>query len=147
MWRSVMCMALVMAGGCYGYVPVGQSAPRNGELVRVELTDEGSVEIARLVGPGPQAIAGRVLAATDNELTLGVQAVEFRRREEQFWVGERLTVPRPLIARVERRRLSPIRTALTTVGTLLAATLLVDVFTGGESLFGGKRDPGGTPGG
>lgn len=140
-------MALVTTVGCYRYVPIGGSMPRNGERVRVELTDQGSAEIARMVGPGPQAISGRVLAATETELTLGVEVVEFRRREEQFWVGEPLAVPRPLIARVERRQLSRVRTALTTVATLLAAAMIVDVFTGGEALFGGKRDPGGIPGG
>jgi len=35
---------------------------------------------------------------------------------------------------------------LTTVGTLLAAALIVDVFSGGEALFGGKQGGGGNTG-
>ncbi len=145
MWRIALCTILLISTGCYRYAAIEGVAPRSGERVRVELTDQGTAELARLLGPGPVAIAGRVLTADDGELTLGVQAVAFRRREEQFWVGERLSIPRPLIARVERRTLSRTRTALTTVASLVAAVLVVDFFTGGEALFGGKRDGGGQP--
>ena len=146
MWRIALCTVLLAGTACYRYVPTEGTIPQSGERVRVELTDQGSAEMARLLGPGPVAIAGRVLAADEAELTVGVQAVEFRRREEQFWVGERLSVPRPLIARVERRKLSRTRTILTTVASLAAAVLIVDVFAGGEALFGGKNDGGGQAG-
>ena len=144
MSKLLLCGALLMSVACYRYVPAGDIAPRTGERARLELTDQGSAEMARLLGPGPLAVLGNVIAADDVSITLGVQAVEFRRREEQFWVGERLVVPRTLIARTERRQLSRSRTALATVVSLVAAVAIIDVFRGGEALFGGKRDDGGT---
>ena len=144
MRRFALLGAVLTSMACYRYVPAEGAISSSDERVRIELTDRGSADLAHLLGPGPVAVAGRVIAATDSQVTLSVLVVEFRRGEEQFWVGESLAIPRPLISRVERRELSRRRTVLAAVTALVGAVIVVDLFRGGEALFGGKRDGDGT---
>jgi len=132
--------APALFANCYSYIPSPQPPPP-GTRVEAELTDMGTVEMARYVGPGAGAIEGRLLGATDSVLTLGVIAVRQRNGVESYWSGESVPVPRALVSAVGARRLSRTRTALA-VSVATAAVAGAAMLFAGRGV-GGGRGPGG----
>ena len=141
---AALFLALFGSIGCYAYTPLETPAPAPGARLKVELTDQGTADLAPLVGPGAVSLAGRLEERGPESLTLAVSAVEFRRREEEFWDGEPVTIPQPAIARVFERRVSRTRSTLASIAVVAGAVILVDLFSGGETLFGGKSGGGGS---
>lgn len=134
---------LATAGGCYEYRPAAAGAVPMGRAVEVELTDSGSVVVARTVGPAVEAIAGTLVADSADELVLAVARVRRRDAGASPWGGERVRVPRPLVARVRTRQLSRTRSVL--AGAAVAAGLLAAraAFAGlGGSNAGRGQGPG-----
>ncbi len=95
----------VLLCGCYVNVPVA-GAPDPGERVHVALTDQGSIDLAQYLGRNIASVDGRLLVGTDSALSLSVSQVSTRAGEDQFWKGEKITLPRRTIATVEGRKLS-----------------------------------------
>ena len=137
---SLTLLALpALLSSCHTYQPV-TTTPPSGVRVRAELTDLGTVEMARHVGPGVGAIEGRVLEATDSVVTLGVLTVRNRNGIENYWKGERVAVPRELVSALSTRELSRARTTLaagTLVGVAAAVAVLFATGTIGGSQGGG----------
>ena len=102
---------MVLLGGCYGYYPASTPAPV-GREVQVTLSDSGSFALARQVGPSTAAIDGRLASDSGNAMVLSVTNVRRRDGSEIDWKGERVTVPRPIVIKVEERRFSRGRTTL-----------------------------------
>src|SRR5690242_10861185 len=76
--------ALLMLGvglqlGCYNYLPLRRSGLTPSSYLAVTLTESGSEELARYLGPDALVVRGRYLAATDRGLALAVESVESRR--------------------------------------------------------------------
>ena len=129
--RLLVWIAMVFATvGCYGYYPSPAGTPRAGVRVTAELSDSGTMSLARYVGPSVAAVEGRLLRASDTEIELSVLAVRQHNGEEASWRGERLTVPRNLLRGIEERRLSVGRTALFTVGFVIGGVALRQAFQG-----------------
>lgn len=139
---SLTLLALpALLSSCHTYRPMVASTPASGVRVRAELTDLGTVELARYVGPGAGAIEGRVLQATDSIVTLGVLTVRNRNGIESYWKGERVAVPRELVSTLSTRTLSRSRTTLA-AGTLVGvAGAVAMLFASGA--IGGRRGGGG----
>ena len=132
---------LLSLSGCYSYVPVAVSGPPPGARANLVLTDEGTVEMARLVGPSTRAIEGDVMSANGEGLVLAVRRLERRDGIEEFWKGEQVTVPRAAVATYTERKLSRTRTALFGAGALAAAFVLGKAFGEATGIFG--RNSGG----
>src|SRR6266705_2485571 len=61
--------------GCYNYLPLRRSSLVPSNYLAVTLTESGSEELARYLGPNALVVRGRYLAATDRGLALSVDAV------------------------------------------------------------------------
>src|SRR5688500_17121566 len=110
--RAFVAVLLVASSACYKYVPVEVSGPPPGSRAHVVLSDEGTVEMARWVGPGTRVIEGDVMSADGAGLTVAVRRVVKRDGIEEYWKGESVTIPRGAVSTYTERRLSRSRTAL-----------------------------------
>ena len=128
-----------LLASCHAYRPA-TAVPPPGAIVRAELTDVGTVELARHVGPGVGAIEGRVLEASDSAVTLGVLTVRNRSGVESFWKGERVGVSRELMSGLSTREFSRSRTVLASGALVLAAGAVAALFASGA--IGGSRRTG-----
>jgi hypothetical protein len=117
-------------GGCYGYYPPSTPAPV-GKSVELTLTDSGSFALARQIGPSAQSISGRLTSDSATALILAVTGVRQRDGNEVDWKGEQVSVPRPLVVKVEERRFSRARTTLF-VGSVVVGILVARQALGGS---------------
>jgi hypothetical protein len=132
-----------MLTACYTYRPSDGPVPAVGARVSLELTAEGTSALARELGPSPARVDGVLLGVDSIGPSLAVHDVENSRGEQARWNGEKVRVPRQLIAAVEERRLSMTQTGMIAglaVGGLYAASRLL----GGSGTLGGAA--GGAPG-
>src|SRR5256884_14395 len=127
--------AACLTAGCYNYSPLTQPTPEPGASVSVTLTDAGSVDLARYLGPSVFVVRGRYVGTDDHGLVLSVSSVELVRGDEVAWAGERVTLPDDRIASVQVRQLSKRRSVLLVgVGiTGLVATTAAFGLVGGAS--------------
>lgn len=114
----------VLIGACFAYtqVPVDRETPPDVD-VRVSIAPGGSNTIAAAVGPRAQELDGRTITADDSTLTLSVRTITRTLGTEENWNGDAVRIPRAAIARVERRRVDPLRTGLIAGGLVGAAIL------------------------
>jgi hypothetical protein len=144
MRKLTLLLAVAVASGCYRYVPISTRAPEIGTRVSVSLTDAGTAELARFVGPGVSTIEGHVVSANQEAMNIAVSLVRLHSGLENFWKGELVAVPHSRIAGLRERRLSRTRSLLSAGTLLLAAVAAVDAFTGPGR--GASRGGGGRPG-
>jgi hypothetical protein len=130
---------------CHRYVPVTGALPE-GARVSIDLTDRGTVELARFVGPGVGALEGQIVRMDDSVVTIGVKTARQRNGIESYWAGEQVPIDRDYIATVEERQISRPRTAVAAAGFTLLLSALAVAFTGGFS-GGSAGGDGGTGGG
>src|SRR2546425_8431603 len=74
-----LIVAALLQAGCYNYLPLRRSGLVPSSYLAVTLTETGSEELARYLGPDALVVRGRYLAATEHGLTLSVESVESRR--------------------------------------------------------------------
>jgi hypothetical protein len=140
-----MAMATVVGSGCYRYTPIDSPTPGTGTPIRVRLTDEGAVKLGPMVGNRVEYVDGTVVAAADTALTLSVTGTTDRLGTEVSWRGERVTLPRPAIAGLERRTLDKRRSYLAggiAAGLVAAVGIGFNISGGGGgSSTGGTGSP------
>lgn len=133
-------VALVLLGGCYSYSRVA-SPPPAGTDVEVELTDAGSSDLARLVGPNVVSIRGRVNELGSDTLVLAVESVLKRSGTDEYWSKEPLGIARTSIASIATRKFSAARTGLlvlTAIGGALVVRTVIELAVDGG---GGEGKP------
>lgn len=132
-----MFAALVLSG-CYVTVPLANPHPDPGTKLRVQLTDAGTDQLARYLGPGVITVDGRLVQNSDSALALSVTQVSMRSGQDQFWKGETVNLPRTAISTVQERKLSRVRSLIIAGGVIaIAATLKVSgAISGGNSGHG-----------
>ncbi len=72
---SLVLVALLQVG-CYNYLPLRRSTLVPSSYLAVTLTESGSEELARYLGPNPFVVRGRYLSATERGLAISVESVE-----------------------------------------------------------------------
>lgn len=134
--------AFLLLCGCYTYrnTAVGDAAIMT--PVRVELTEEGSQEITKQVGPRGGVLEGVLTARSDSALVFGVTALTRTNGVEETWHGEHVTVPRSSVSRVQVRKFSALNTGLFIAGLVTGGLLVKTAADAGNVL----RSPGGPPG-
>ena len=138
--------AIVLAAGCYEYVPPPEGRPATGRDVRVQLTDAGTAAVAPVVGPRVVAVDGRLTAISDSALTLAATGTTKENGVEDLWRGEQVIVPRAYVASVAQRAFSRRRTVTASViGLALTAGAYALIGPGGVSGSAGGHSGG--PGG
>ena len=133
-----------MTGACYNYNPLTNPSPEPGSYVAVTLTDSGSQELARYLGPNVFVVRGRYLGDSDRGLLVSVASVELKRGNELSWEGETVALPNGTIASLDVRRLAKGRSILlagVSAGGLVAATLAFSLNGGGTPLGPGRPRP------
>src|SRR2546429_6765222 len=88
---ALMTSVLVQAG-CYNYLPLRRSSLVPSSYLAVTLTETGSEELARYLGPNALVVRGRYLEATERGLALSVESVESRRGDLAPWAGGTVVV-------------------------------------------------------
>src|SRR2546429_64031 len=141
--RAAILIAAGLTAGCYSYHRLGTPDPEPGMSVAVTLTDAGTQELGRYLGPDAFIVRGRYVRADERGLVVAVVQVETKRGDWQPWAGESVTLPTGHIASLEARRLAKGRTVLLAgVGVAsLAATPLAFTLAGGGGGSGGGRAP------
>jgi predicted alpha/beta hydrolase len=139
---AVVFAALLSA--CYVYRPVTADLPAGADRVRLTLTDSGAVSLAAHLGPATEEVSGLVVGDSAGAYVLSVLATRRRGGAETDWKGERVIVPRLLVARAEERRFSRTRTAIASLGLVAAVVAAREIFWGPGGVFGGAP-PGGGP--
>jgi len=134
MRRAVVGGILFATLGCYTVEPlVGVS--HSGQALVVQITDTGSTQLARYLGPGVSIINGRFIGASDDTLRLAVSSTETRTGDVHFWQGEQISLARNLVATLSEKKLSGLRSALAT-GAVLAGAALLKLGFGGSGSSG-----------
>ena len=137
-------LGLPLLGGCYGYYAAPNANPVVGRRVQLSLSDSGSVMLAAQLGPGSNAVEGRLVSDSANLFLMSVVGVQRRDGNSAEWKGESVAIPRPFVTQVAERRFSWGRTALTTVITGAALVAAHQAFSGQG--FGGGGGSSGRPG-
>lgn len=130
----VPLLALTLFTGCYSYTRVA-APPSVGADVEVELTDAGSAELARLVGPNVVSLRGRVLELGPDTVSLSVESILKRTGVDEYWSRESLGVPRTSIASIATRKFSAGKTgmlALTAIGGAFLVRAAIEAAVGGD---------------
>jgi hypothetical protein len=141
-WRCwVVLLALPLGGGCYRYVQT-VAAPRAGQELRLELTDEGTMKLAPYLGVRVAAVEARLLEPRDTSWVIAVLATQSRGGPRSTWSGERFELPRWAVARVLLRELDRGRTWLAS-GLGVVGVLALGQAFGLGSGFGGWISLGG----
>ncbi|MGH7538097.1 MAG: hypothetical protein ACREMF_05650 [Gemmatimonadales bacterium] len=141
--RSLPLIACLVAG-CHTYVPLPTPTPLPSTHVSAALTDSGSLELARLLGPRIVAVDGRVLSASERALVLAVFKTTNRTAEDVSWRGEVVALPPPLVAHLQARTFSKGRSLLLTGAVLIGSAAVVRFFKVGSTARGtggGNKPP------
>jgi len=141
-----LAAAVLLLSGCYEYLPPpDRTTDLTGRRVELTLTDAGSVVLASAIGPQSESLGGTLVDLQQDNLVVSVLSVKNRNGLETGWKGERIEVPRGMIARLEERRFSPRRTFFASAALMAGLVIAQRAFGGG----GGSTTPGnglGSPG-
>jgi hypothetical protein len=132
-----------LLSACHRYVPVTGPLPE-GARVAIDLTDRGTFELARFVGPGVVALEGQLLDMDDSTITVAVTTARQRNGIESYWTRERVGIDRNFVGTIEQRQVSGPRTAMAAAGFTLLLSALAVAFAG---VFGGGSSGGDATGG
>ena len=138
--RVILLAPLLVS--CYRLTPIESGAPERGQALRLELTDEGSVRLAPLIGPRISAIDGKVLDAGDTAIVMAVQSVVAQGGRSMNWSQERLAVPRTAVASLRTRTLDRKRSWIVAGLGVVGVIALGDAFglgIGLDGLIGGSN--------
>jgi hypothetical protein len=143
--RAFLVLLLPFLGGCYVYRPLGTAGPLGRDRVRLALTDSGAVVLASQLGPATEEVSGRLLQDSADAYVVSVLETRRRGGAEMDWKGERVAVPRVLIARAEERRFSHRRTLLASLAVVVVAVGAREAFWGPGGVFAGGPPGRGPP--
>ena len=104
--RRVLCALMFASTGCYIYSPIQPAAAAVPEVVRVELTDGGTVAMTPALGESVTLLEGPLLGNSSGALELEVRLL--RRRGETLmreWPGDHITIPAANIRTLEVKTL------------------------------------------
>lgn len=138
--------ATLNSTGCYAFAPVESPAEvREGQKVRVHLSDAGLSEVSPALGPGVLAVEGDLLGRRADSMVVAVSTVRTRNRGDLFWNGESVSLSPPAVEQLEKQRLSRWRTAGAALLIGGVAYWLGSGVIGGDAVDSGGEGPGGGP--
>ena len=140
--RLLRSVGLIFTGallaGCYTLRPAGGATVTPGEVVALDINDQGRVALGGAIGPEIARIEGRLVGNDPEEYLLSVRRLEFLRGGEQSWAGERVRIRRDFVGNVYERQLS--RSRSYTLATVIVAGAVAFFLT--RDLFGLGSEPG-----
>jgi hypothetical protein len=136
-----LVLTAMLSVGCYYYRPVRTPPMEPAPFVSIALTDSGTDQLWRYLGPEVGSLRGRLLSTDGGSYAMSVYAVDLRNGTTLGWKGERVVVSRGLVSGLSQRRFSLGRTTL--AGGLTAAGFVL-TFQAFKVLIGGGSAPGGS---
>lgn len=124
---------VVVANGCFRYVPVQTGAVRPNEEVRVLLTDEAALRMAREFGAFTGQLEGQLAPHGPDSLALSVLIAQNYRGTSLANVRQTLALGRGEVVEVRRRQLSTKYTVLATAGVVGGFAFMVHQLTQKEN--------------
>ena len=122
--RSGLLVLTLFACGCYTTVPAA-SAPTPGQVLVMELNDQGRVALGPSIGPSATKVEGMLDSRTDSAYVMKVQSVVYMNGSNQRWTNEPLTIQSDLVRELRERKFSPMRSALLAAGTVGATVAFI----------------------
>jgi hypothetical protein len=113
-----------IAAGCYSTVPAA-SAPTPGQVLVMELNDNGRVALGPSIGASATKVEGMLESRTDSAYTVKVRSVVYMNGSNQRWTDEPLTIRTDLVRELRERKFSPSRTALFAAGSVGAVVAFI----------------------
>jgi hypothetical protein len=142
----VAVMALASTQACYAYKPIASVTPKVGERVRVVLTPQGTVELARYLGPNVTVAEGGLSSVGgEGALVIAVDFVQMTNGVRQPWTGEGVvSIPSAYRSEVHERTFLKRQSIFGVTGLAvgLMAVAVIALRSGGA---GGSSGGGGVP--
>jgi hypothetical protein len=138
----VLSIATTLLAGCYNYEPLGRAHLVPSRYLALTLTESGSVQLMRYLGPSVLIVRGRFLSVTDSGLALSVTSVEDQRGQSVTWQGETVVIPGNFVRALEARHVARTKTTLlvgASVVGFLAANAAFGPGASGTVPAGGAR--------
>ena len=136
-----LAVLLCCCSACYRYTPIQTVSANTGQPVRVQLTEQGSIDLAPMIGPTILTLDGTLASAKDTMITLAVTNAIARNGVETAWRGEPVGIPRSAVNGVQLRLLDKRRSWLAAAGGVGATVALGVAFNLLGGGFGGKNPP------
>lgn len=142
----LVLLSSALALACYDYRPVTSPAMLEGRRVQLLLTDSGALALARSVGPAVEAVEGTFIGDSAEGYRISMVTSRTRGGIETDWRGERVFVPRSLVAAMMERHFSSSRTAFASgLAALGVGAITVGLRGKGEGGGGGPIVGPGSP--
>lgn len=140
---ATLLLTVFACNACFSYAPAPAAGPppEQGTAVRVYLSEPQDVRLTEITGNDVVRIDGEIAAADADEMVLSAWWLHARSGYEFRGQGETVRVARENVARVERKRLSYLRS-----GGLVALGVLAGILFTVVEVGGGGRGPGEDPG-
>lgn len=136
--RAVAPAVALLCVGCQVYTPISLSSQAAKDDIRLTLTDQGGIDLARALGVGATQLEGHIDAVTDSTIVLRITELTRLSGSDEKWSGEPVPIPRGDVATVERRYTSVAR-SLVLGGAIVVGAILVGTVAG--SVEGGSNTP------
>lgn len=141
-------LSLLVNTGCYAYQPAAGN-PHPGSGVKLQLTSEGTTELAKYLGPNVVEITGQLTDAPSSGILLVAPTwVKTSNGALQPWNGEgSVNIPRNFVRGLDERVFNKRQTIVATVAmvaglvTLAVVALKAGGAHGSESSGGGQPTP------
>lgn len=148
--RIFVGLILLVASGCYSYVPAELGVVPVGEGVRVYLSRAGVAKLSELAGdqiPGAggdqPVVQGTLVRRTDSEFSLLVPVASRQVGFLQSNLGQQITFPVGDAVQVQLRKVSSVKTGLALVGSTAGiAYVIVAIVQGARQPTNPNPDPG-----
>lgn len=141
----LLLAAAPLSGGCYRFVPVEPAVVQPQEEVRVRVTDDAAVRLAREFGRITSELDGQLMPGRADSVEVSVWIGRNYPGTQFENVKQTVVLGRQELVEVQRRQLAPGRTVLVTAGTVAIFAVLVKQLIQQEDPNTPPRDDGTNP--
>lgn len=101
------------------------SAPQPGQVLVMDLTDQGRVALGPSIGPAATRIEGLLDSRTDSAYVVKVESVVYMNGANNRWTNEPLTIRTDLVRDLRERKFSRSRSVLLAAGIVGGAVAFI----------------------
>ena len=137
---AVLSLLAGFASGCYTTVPLA-STPVPGQVLVMDLTDQGRVTLGPSIGASATRIEGTLDNRSDSAYVVKVNSVVYMNGANNRWTNEPLTIRSDLVRELREKTFSRSRSGLLAAG--IVGTTVAFIATRGLLGFGNpEKDKG-----
>jgi len=121
---SLLGLFTGFSAGCYTTVPMS-SAPEPGQVLVMNLTDQGRVALGPSIGPSATRIEGTLDTRTDSGYVVKVASVVYLNGTNNRWTNEPLVIRSDLVRDMREKKFSRSRSGLLAAGVVGATVAFI----------------------